>query len=78
MTNPKEDIKRLNKRALRITPTTILMPLALASTKIIEHTMRQASRSHVLTSRQERPQLVEEHMWVVLFIHPLQRASQVL
>jgi hypothetical protein len=54
------------------------MPLALASTQIIEDTMRQASSSHIFTSCQKWSQLVEENMWVVLLIHPLQRAGQIL
>lgn len=78
MADPEEDIKGLDQRALRITPPTVLVPLALLVADIIEHAAGQAGRGHVLAPGQEGPDLVEEDFRGAFLVHALQRGDEIL
>ena len=78
MANPKKNIEHLNQRALRITPPTILVPLAATTTDIVENAMWQAGSHHILTPSQKGPEVVEEHGRGTVLVHALQRASEIL
>lgn len=73
----EEDIEGLNKRALCVTTTAVLMPFASTVTQVVENATRQAGGSHVLASSQEGPQLVEEDLRVILLVHSFQGAGQI-
>lgn len=80
MLNTQEDIKRLNQRTLRITPTTQLLPVLgplNPIADIIVNTPGQTSRTHILATSKERPQLVKEDSRSVMLIHPLKRQREI-
>lgn len=78
MLNSKRDVEQLNQGALRITPSAMLMPLPLTISPIIEDTVGQAGRGHVLGSGQQRADLMVEHCWPAPLIHPFQQDAQLV
>lgn len=60
MLNTEENIEGLNKRTLSVAAAAVLVPLAGSVTEVVEQAVWKAGRTHILASREEWTQLVEE------------------
>lgn len=78
MLNSKRDIEQLDQRALRITPSAVLMPLSLPVSRIIEDTIGQTRRGHVLGPGQQRADLMIKHRGSAPLMHPFQKGAQLV
>ena len=71
MLDSEHDIKELDQRTLGIASTTVLSPLALSCTFIVENTIWQASYHHVFAAGEKRSDAVVENFWIAFLIHPV-------
>lgn len=78
MLNTEEDVERLDQRALCIAPAAVLVPFADSVTTIIEYTVWQSRGGHILASREERADLVEEDGRGTFLVHSAEHGGNVI
>ena len=71
MLNTEYNIKELNQGALCITSPTILPPLALPITLLVENPIRQPRYCHVLAAREKGADLIVEDIWIAFLVHAI-------
>jgi hypothetical protein len=77
MVDREEDVKHLNQRALSITSTAVLSPMALAIPFVVEDSLRKTDRSHSLGPCTKGSDVVVEYLGVTSFMHALEKFSDV-